>query len=356
MNAIKKIRKWLEQNNYNGVILSRRDNFAWVTGGKRNYVLETCENGVALLIIKPDSVDLIADNIDLKRIQDEELDFEVHSIPYPWYESQEAFLQEYIGVQRMAADIWIEGATEEHNSLVNLRMTLSDEEVQDYKMLGQDCATLVESLCRDVKGLSENEIAIRLKTSCLEKGINTHCVLVGSDDRIMKYRHPMPTDNIASECLMVVLGAERKGLYISLTRMIYYKPVPDIIKKKYEKVQYVFSLMQTMMKEGVSYSEHFDRIKEAYCDVGYEEEWKLHHQGGPTGYACREFIVKPYEKRFIKNMQAYAWNPSITGTKCEDTTLLSDDNVIVLTQTQTWPRSIVTTQYGTCSVPDILVV
>ena len=35
--------------------------------------------------------------------------------------------------------------------------------------------------------------------------------------------------------------------------------------------------------------------------------------------------------------QAFAWNPTITGTKIEDTALVIDDHVEMLTTTPDWP-------------------
>jgi hypothetical protein len=35
--------------------------------------------------------------------------------------------------------------------------------------------------------------------------------------------------------------------------------------------------------------------------------------------------------------QAFAWNPSITGSKIEDTALLVDGNIELITGTPRWP-------------------
>jgi len=89
--------------------------------------------------------------------------------------------------------------------------------------------------------------------------------------------------------------------------------------------------------------------------LGYEDEWKKHHQGRPTGYACRELIITPNSEWVLSAGQAYAWNPSITGVKCEDTTYLSAQGVENFTQTAKWPRKRVVSAYGTMDVAEILV-
>ena len=70
----------------------------------------------------------------------------------------------------------------------------------------------------------------------------------------------------------------------------------------------------------MEYSEYFAKVQKLYDDAGYEGEWKMHHQGGPTGYGCREFVVIHGLDKKIHTGQTYAWNPTIQGTKCEETT------------------------------------
>jgi hypothetical protein len=61
-----------------------------------------------------------------------------------------------------------------------------------------------------------------VKQHCIAAGISPDCVLVGSDERIMKYRHPMPTDRTIDKLMMIVLGAEQAGLNVSLTRFVSF--------------------------------------------------------------------------------------------------------------------------------------
>ena len=165
----------------------------------------------------------------------------------------------------------------------------------------------------------EEEVAADLKCRCIRQGISPDCVLVGSDERILNYRHPVPTDKKIEKSLMVVLGGEKYGLNISMTRMVYFAPVPEEIRERYEKTAYIFACMQCMMKEGLSYREYFRKVQELYREAGWDGQWQKHHQGGPTGYACREFIAGPDTEGKMFCGEAFAWNPTIEGTKCEET-------------------------------------
>jgi hypothetical protein len=56
----------------------------------------------------------------------------------------------------------------------------------------------------------------------------------------------------------------------------------------------------------------------------------------------------------VQSRQAFAWNPSITGTKVEDTALLVDDDVEMVTSTTEWPGLEVPGRNGSLRAPDIL--
>lgn len=75
---------------------------------------------------------------------------------------------------------------------------------------------------------------------------------------------------------------------------------------------------------------------------------------GPTGYGCREYVAMPGMNKKIRLGQAYAWNPTIQGTKCEETTYLGECGIETFTRTGEWPRTVVETPYGAFEVADIL--
>ncbi|MFU8772374.1 MAG: aminopeptidase P family protein, partial [Anaerolineales bacterium] len=85
-------------------------------------------------------------------------------------------------------------------------------------------------------------------------------------------------------------------------------------------------------------------------------EWMHHHQGGPAGYEPREGLVTPGSKQQVFSGQAYAWNPTISGVKSEDTILVGEDRNQVLTAIPDWPAIRVTVGGIEIERPDILVV
>jgi Xaa-Pro dipeptidase len=75
----------------------------------------------------------------------------------------------------------------------------------------------------------------------------------------------------------------------------------------------------------------------AYGEVGYPGEEAKHHQGGAIGYRAREWVAHPKSPESVQDPEAFAWNPSITGTKVEDTALLVNGRIEIMTSTPGWP-------------------
>jgi Xaa-Pro dipeptidase len=69
-------------------------------------------------------------------------------------------------------------------------------------------------------------------------------------------------------------------------------------------------------------SHAFDDCRRFHREAGLPDEWRLHHQGGTTGYGSREVIATPSTRDPIEHGQAFAWNPSVTGAKAEETFVL----------------------------------
>jgi hypothetical protein len=77
-------------------------------------------------------------------------------------------------------------------------------------------------------------------------------------------------------------------------------------------------------RPGRTLAEAFADCRRFYAEAGFPEEWRLHHQGGLTGYASRELIATPATDAVIEAGQAFAWNPSVAGAKAEETFVLTE--------------------------------
>lgn len=189
------IRKWLKKCKYKGIIINRRDNYAWLTGGAQNHVLSSTEYGIAYYVITDENVIVIADSSDIARIAEEQNPLNATPIEIPWYESMETHISKMILNGNWVSDTGIAGTKNVQSELIDMRLHLSKKEVDIYREIGKACAEIVENVCRGIRvGQTEREVVATLKAECLKREINPDCVLVGADERILNYRHPMATD------------------------------------------------------------------------------------------------------------------------------------------------------------------
>jgi hypothetical protein len=145
--------------------------------------------------------------------------------------------------------------------VARLRRVLDASAQEQLRAVGADATeALAEAADATEPGTTEHDAAGLLAESLRRRNLAPHVLLAAADERIAKHRHPLP------------FGAT---------------------------------------------------IEDRVMLVTFPGEWRLHHQGGMTGYASREVIATPSTDDPIETGQAFAWNPSITGAKAEETFVLT---------------------------------
>jgi antitoxin VapB len=186
-------------------------------------------------------------------------------------------------------------------------------------------------------GQTEHQIAARLASEAHSRGLHPTVNLIACDERVFTYRHPLPTNKTLERYAMLVLCGRRWGLVCSITRLVHFGALPDDLRQKADAVSKVDAAYIAATHPGVSLGEIFEHGINTYAEVGFPDEWRMHHQGGPVGYEPREFIATPDSSERVSSCQAYAWNPSITGTKSEDTIQVGEKENEILTAIPGWP-------------------
>ncbi|MBC7287312.1 MAG: aminopeptidase P family protein [Armatimonadetes bacterium] len=357
-SKVARVREFLEARGYAAAALTTQANFAWLTCGGDNHVVLASENGVAYLLVTRETVHLLTNNIEAPRMVDEELGalpIEVHQ--QAWHEEdRERIAWELAGGPIASDSAWPAGATNESGSIARLRWQLLPPEVERYRWIGEKTAAAMWETANEIEpGMSEHGIAAALARRLLSEGIIPAVLLVATDERCYRYRHPVPTDKKLERHAMLVVGARRWGLGVSATRIVHFGPPDSELRRRHEAVCRVDACFITKTQPGTSVAEIFRAAVEEYEASGYGDQWHLHHQGGATGYAPRDYRASPNSKEVVLANQAFAWNPSIAGTKSEDTIVARPDGPELLNINDPWPM--LETEYSGASVsrPDILV-
>lgn len=354
---LKKVHTFIRENLCDGILLSRWDSFSWITCGARDSVLKFTDTGVVDILITGDEQFVIASEIERYRINEEEvgnLGFDILS--YDWYENRETILKKIIRNRKIVSDTGVLGTKNVHNDFCKLRYSLMPEEIIRLKEVCLIAANAVNEVCHEIViGDTELDIAANLNCKLMKSGVEAPVCLIAADQRIKKYRHPVPTNNKVSKYALVVIGAEKYGLFASASRMVSFGKPDGEILKKHKACMNIDAVFIKNTRVGSKTSDILRKAVNSYSDNGYPNEWKCHHQGGATGYAAREYITTFERNDIVLENQAFSWNPTIAGTKCEDTYLITANGQDVLTSMNGWPMAKVNVNGDCLERPDILV-
>jgi Xaa-Pro aminopeptidase len=353
----RRLRAYLAEHGLDAILLTTHANFAWATGGGANFVATNTETGVASLLYTPAEKFLICDEVERERIVAEEVagqGFQVVSCP--WHEPDLAGAVGRLASGRIGADTAVPGTEPLRPEFAALRYSLTPAEVARYRELGLRMGIAMTRACYEVRpGLAEQQIAAMLAGDLHAFGILPTVLLVAADERAYRYRHPIPTERKLERLAMLVAGGRMGGLIATMTRLVHFGPLPAELRRKHNAVIRVDTAFITATRPGARVAAIFRAGLDAYAQTGFPDEWRLHHQGGATGYAGRDYRATAHTTAVVQPSQAFAWNPTISGTKSEDTLLATDAGPEILTPTRDLPTMRVDWEGGTLERPDILV-
>ena len=345
-----------------GILLATHHNIAWLTGGRSNRIDASREAGTARLLVTADGRRLaLANAIEMPRLVDEVLtglDFE--PVEYPWANDQDpafavATARRTIGADAKIAADWPLPETQPFEPVIaRTRALLTGAEVDRYRAFGHEAGRAIGDVCRALTpGDDEREIARAVARALGDLDARGVVILVASDERLRRYRHPVPTATRWRHVVLVATCVERDGLVVALSRIVAAGARPPDLISSTRATASVFGRLLDETRAGASGARLFDVAAEAYAAAGFPNEELRHHQGGAIGYRARDWVAHPRSQETVQPRQAFAWNPSITGTKMEDTALVSDGRIELITSTPDWPAIPMDVQGGTLEAADV---
>jgi antitoxin VapB len=339
-----------------GLLLTRSANLSWLSCGGQAYVGLNSESAVANILCTPERDYLVASGIEMPRMLAEEMTaLPLTPYEFPWFEPQQrdAWIDQLCGAGSWASDM--PGARSQAAALTAMRVTLEPEEVSRYRALGAATGRAIEAVTRAVRpGMREFEVAGLLSAHIYAMGAAPVVTLVAADERLRQFRHPIPTENRVSKIAMVVVCARKHGLIVSATRLVSFGALDAITAQRAADCAAVDAAAWHASVPGQTLGSAFQAIIAAYHERGHLNEWHKHHQGGVTGYENREIQARPDSTHIMGVNQAFAWNPSITGTKSEDTMIVTANGPESVSTTGDWPMQHITIGGHTYERPEIL--
>lgn len=346
MSEVKKkleaFRSLMASQGISGVRLKGVDWFSWATAGGSSVVIFTNEIGVAEVFITMEHAWVLTDRIEKDRLANEEIppDFEIVSFPWEDKEFTSKFIHGHLKGNICYSDKPSGSEKLLPYEFQSLKMVLLPEEIKRYRNLARSAAeAMTEALTKAEPGWTEQQLAGEGAKALWSRGMDPTLVLVGSERRVQIYRHPIARAEKLGDYAMMVFCARQYGLYANLTRFIFFREPTPKEKRNFELVAEVEAAALEMSVGGTPLASVYETLSEAYSRIGLPEEVHRHHQGGPTGYLSREQVASPQSPLYqiLQPGMAVAWNPSLPGAKIEDTVLITENGLEILTVDPKWP-------------------
>lgn len=337
---LQQVRAFLQHRELDGVLLGTTANFAWISGGGSNRVGEASEVGAAAVLVTREGRHLVADEVEAPRLLEEELaGHSVEALTFPWHAPDAAGAVRRVVSGRVAADVAMPGLEPLPAEFAELRWSLTPAEVERYRWVGEHAGiAMTHALFHLRPGLSEGQVAGMLAEVLLGFDLQPTVLLVAFDERITRYGHPRPTERRLERLAVLVVGARRWGLTASLSRMVQFGEPDRELRRRHEAVVAVDAAFIHATRPGAAAGAIFRAGLEAYAAHGFPDVWTRLPQGGATGYAGRDYQATADTPHMVRDSQAFAWNPSIAGTRSEDTILATRAGAELLTVTPDLPH------------------
>jgi Xaa-Pro dipeptidase len=353
--ARQRITAWLEAGPARpGLVLTGPAAVNWATGGGAPPLDRTAAVDLVWAVFTPAGSWLITTNVEAGRVR-AEYDPAAHGFAglaeVPWFEPDRfaAAAAELAGVPPgdLAGDGHPAFGADAGEDLIALRLALSPAEIEDLAELGADAAhALQAALTQWRPGERDLDVQARCAAGLEAAGADAPVLIVGGDDRLAAYRHPMAAGVPVNRLVMAVAVARRAGLHVALTRFASAGPLTSEYTALRGRVLAIEDSVLAASTPGASYGEVLAALAGAYRTQGAINAWQGHYQGGPIGFAQREFEIAPgqtgsrWYREPVAAGHAIGWNPSLPGgAKAEDTYLIGPDGQLSrLTSSPGWPE------------------
>jgi antitoxin VapB len=360
-SKIVKLRKVIEQKGLSGILLTRQYNICWLTAGSNNHVLFDDQNCLIGILITPAQSFVIAENGDLSRVREEEFShypFEYHLIK--WYSESVVGEASKIAPGRIGVDAVIAGMNDQVNiekQLMHLRSVLIEPEIERLRVFGKEASEIMTTVSKTTKpDMRESDVAGALAEELLARGFTISVILIGSNERAMRYRHQVVSGKKIRKHFCFCGVGKKGGLTFPITRIISFGKPPEYIEENQKKVEIIYVYLNSIAKMGTNLKDIYKKLPDIYESAGADRnEWQNHTQGGTMGYLPREQTVSEHVDYILQENNVIGWNPSLPGVMAEDVYLLKTNELEYITYDKGWPHIKVSANGLTQMRPSILV-
>jgi Xaa-Pro aminopeptidase len=347
----------LDQHGCDSLVITRRDNFAWLSCGGRAVTSYITPTSPVFLLITPNIKYAIGHNMDVPRTMDEELTGQGYEkISLPTFSKSPAEAVRELAVGRLASDDLFPGAANLDPVVLALHEPFTPQDMERYRAVARESGEIIHQLaCWVEPGMTERQVLGKMWGLYLEHDFDGDCMFVVSDDRIQRYRHAVPSQKVIEKALILAPAVYKYGLHVQISRLVYFEKPTEELYRRQNAMATLQGVMLASCTPGTSLNGLLRLCLEMFEKLGYPEERTNHMHGGPTGYRVSfpERCLDP--KEVIKSNMAFSWYLTVKGAKTEETILVDENGGKLISVDPLWPMLDVVYEGTRAQVPDILI-
>jgi Xaa-Pro dipeptidase len=333
-SKIRIIRDYLAFRGAEGLHLEQAENFAWLTGGMKNYVTLNSVQTECAILVTPESAYVVSPHSELQRLEAQLPAGIFEIVAHDWDVGPAEVVAKTVGSDRFLSDSEPETA----DYLRSQRVVLNENEQYRLGRLGSLTAMVLEEELRGARPeMSEQELAAFIAHGLMSQGVEPVLVIVSGEANVRSHHNISGEGKVGTICMGIVC-AKLEGLIVSMTRMVSFQD-DEALREQMKLNTALDAAVINATRRSETLDEAFERLVSFYTESGLSDEWQKLHQGGIVGYRLKEYFASRRSKVPLRDGMALAWNITISGTKSEDTFLLRDGRMRWITNWEgsEWP-------------------
>ena len=334
---IKKLRQYMKNNDYDGVIVTDSKNMLYFSGftGGEGYLLITAEKCILATDFRyTEQAELQAHDFSVADIFSFDLKRELSDLRQIGFENYSISYSSYVNFSKITGNLKPMGY-----ALTDIRAVKDSEEIQRIKTaehIGDEAFKHILSYIRP--GVSERDIAFEIEFFMRRNGaeaLSFDTIAAAGAHGAMP--HAEPGERVVAEGDFIVLdfGCVYEGYCSDMTRTVCVGKATDEMKNVYNTVLKAQTTALSMIKEGAIPSE-IHNAAQAVTDAAYPKAFG-HSLGHGVGLNIHERpVLSPKNNVPLVNGNVVTVEPGIylrgfCGVRIEDLVVVDGENALNLT-------------------------
>jgi len=334
-----RVRKLLAASGADALLLQDHANIAWFTAGAdpARCMAEGCQTSLFVT----DDARLFATNaVDSAQLFEREafgLGFQLKQ--REWFQPHGALVEDLCRGRKVVSDSGFEGTRSVAKDVVQLRLPLTDLEVDRIRRLSKVLVHAVEISAGHIRpGVTEASVAGELSHRLIRRTVTPVRIQVCADGRNMRYRHWSYSEDPIESYATVSCVAKRWGLHVAVSRTVCLNQVPEELWAAHQKAVLMHASGMYFSRTGRQLKEIWPKVRRIYDKFGMSTEWQLADQAEIIGYRAMEHQLTPDSEYELQAPAAMYWHPGVNAALTGDTILVMPGGCEIVTRSAVWPQ------------------